>query len=186
MAESSSDNVVPLAAEFFHVGRSSRMPRCSFENDTPPTERDDVDALRFDRGVDGAVDVRVDNDAFEPDGVSGVERSDDGVDGGCCFFKDERAGGGGRDMAGAEPLRACMGRVVRVRDVTLRGVSGVSDCRVRVWYALDDEPKCGVRDICKPMAICSTVGLVARESWKLYGDGDGGRLSTGVECMPAS
>lgn len=119
VAESSSDNVVPLAAEFFHVGRSSRMPRCSFENDTPPIERDDVDALRFDRGVDGAVDVRVDNDAFEPDGVSGVERSDDGVDGDCCFFKDERAGGGGRDMAGAEPLRACMGRVVRVRDVTL-------------------------------------------------------------------
>lgn len=122
-----SDIVVTLDAEFFLLGRSKRMPRCSFEE---KTERDiEVDALLFERGVLGAVDVSVDSDAFESDGVSGpgFDTDDEGVDG---FFSDDRVGGGGSDTAGAEPLLTCKGRLGRDGAETPRGVSGVSECRL--------------------------------------------------------
>lgn len=132
------------------------MPRCSFDE---KTEREvEVDALRLERGVLGAVDVSVESDAFESDGVSGFD-----MDTG--FFSDERAGGGGSEIAGAEPLLTCRGRLGRGGVETPRGVSGVSECRLRVWYARWEEPRWGVREMCRPMAICSIVGLVACESW---------------------
>jgi hypothetical protein len=38
--------------------------------------------------------------------------------------------------------------------------------------------------MCKPMAICSIVGLAVGEPCERHGDGDGRSLSTGVECIP--
>ena len=43
-----------------------------------------------------------------------------------------------------------------------------------------------MREIWRPMAICSIVGRVSGVSWKLYPDGVGGLLSAGVEYMPLS
>lgn len=98
------------------------MPRWSFDENT---EREvDVDALRFERGVLGAVDVSVDSDAFESEGVSGFDRETG-------FLSDERAGGGGREIAGAEPLLTCRGRLGREGVETPRGVSGLSEYRLR-------------------------------------------------------
>ena len=57
------------------------------------------------------------------------------------------------------------------------------------WGEREDERggrTCGVREIWRPMAICSIVGRVSGVSWKLYPDGVGGLLSAGVEYMPLS
>jgi hypothetical protein len=74
VAESSSESVAPAApdAEFFRLGSSRRMPRCSFVENEDDCERPVV-MLRFERGVDGVVLVSVDNDAFDSDGVSEFE-----------------------------------------------------------------------------------------------------------------
>ena len=137
-AESSSECVVGVGAKFF-LGSSSRMPNWSFEKDML-SDRVDVEALRFDLGVDGVVDVNVDSDAFESDGVSVLELRE-GVEGGSCFFSEERAGGGGRMIAGADPRLACDGRVTLLGGGMPRGLSGVSDCRDLGWYALDEDPR---------------------------------------------
>lgn len=125
-AESSSDSVAALA--FFLVGNSNRIPRCSFDENVFCAMGLAFDTLRFERGVDGAVEVRVDSDAFESEGVRGLECDD--AEGG--FFMEERAGGGGREIVGAEPLLTCEGRVGRGGVETPSGVSGVSGSRVRL------------------------------------------------------
>ena len=130
LAESSSDSVAAtLEAEFFRIGSRSRIPRCSLDENVDCDMERFVRVLRFDRGVDGAVLVNVVNDALESEGVNRFEF--EWLDAG--FLSEERAGGGGSDIGGAEPLLACWGRFARKGFETPLGVSGVSDIRVRAY-----------------------------------------------------
>lgn len=144
-------------------------------------------ALWTERGVDGAFDVNVvivEIDASEAD-VASSELS--AVLAVLDFFNDERAGGGGSTTADMEARRVCaLGRVRRWLCDDARGESplrllgGWNACAERWGRAW------GVRDIWRPMAICSIVGRVSGLSWKLYGEGVGAQLSAGVEYVTPS
>lgn len=165
-AEAESDEVVLSVVtdgELFRIGSNSRdMPYCSRDANVLDDFTDlDAEVLRFDRGVDGPpVEVRVDSDAYESVGVRGTDRErDDWSD--VSFLSEERAGGGGscKTEGGAESLLRCVGRLGLDGDETLReGVSSMSRWRARALYTLE-EPRCGVRDMCSPIAICSIVGF---------------------------
>lgn len=66
-----------------------------------------VDALRWERGVDGAAEVRLDNDASEAEGVRGIGDVVVLCSGDFGDLRDERGGGGGGIRDGAEPRRWC-------------------------------------------------------------------------------
>lgn len=183
-AESASEM---LDTEFFRVGRSSFIPSCRRDASDDCVTDGAMDELRCERGVDGAVDVvSVDSDAFESDGVRMAEREDVGVDGVGGFLSDDRAGGGGRDMGGAEPLLRCVGRLGLGGPHELDGERGASVSRPREPGAREAVLRCGVREMCRPIAICSTVGLVVLELKALGNDDGGGSVSSGVESIPAS
>ena len=172
LAESSSDDIdiVPVivddAFEFFRAGnrsfdirRCNRVEKCAIEAAL---------ALLFERGVDGVVDVViVESDRSDAEGVGGTDCDDPRADGdGAGILSDERGRGDGTTgeiRAGAEVRRWCVRRG-REAGETLRGPSGVSLCRERAREWLRPRvagPRCGVRDTCRPIAICSMVGVLA-------------------------
>jgi len=82
------------------------------------------ESLLSDLGVEGAVvDVRVDRDVLDAEGVRGVdrERNDGDMSGVVGFLRDERSGGGSSCITadGAESLLRCVGRLGCKEDETL-------------------------------------------------------------------
>ena len=94
------------ADEPLFIGSSRRdMLRCSLvANALDSIGRDAVELLRLERGVEGpVVEVRVDNEASESEGVRVIERDDPSAELG--FLSDDRAGGGGRATLGGADTR---------------------------------------------------------------------------------
>lgn len=84
------------------------------------------------------------SDTSEAEGVSGAE-DDVGVPG---FLREERLGGGGSMTAEAEPRLRCVSTPSRLDGDEPRECGGC-EC---------DGCKWGVGEMCRPMAICWTVG----------------------------
>lgn len=79
------------------------MLSCNLDENIPGP----VDALRLERGVEGVAEVRLDSDASEADGVRGIGDVVVLCKGDFGGLRDERGGGGGRIVGGAEPRRWC-------------------------------------------------------------------------------
>ena len=172
------------------LGRSLSISRRSFPGKEVVAGAD-AGILGIDLGVAGPLDVcvaSVERDASDAD-VTSVALS--AVGGRVGFLSDERAGGGGSTTADMDARRAW--RVGRAR----RGLCARASilwltrwwCERWGWGDMETERAgraWGVREMWRPMAICSIVGRVSGLSWKLYGEGDGGLLSAGVEYMPPS
>jgi len=109
---------------------------------------------RLDWKVETEVEVKVDIDVS--DGESGaVEHEGDWRDGECDFFRADFAGGGGI------ALELCQRAQSLSRTIFIEG--GVSSDQRRGGADLMGL-RCGVRDRCRPIAICSTVGSEAASS----------------------
>lgn len=119
---------------------------------------------REERGVEGAVEVAVDPERDAVDAVCGtgvVGEAEPLVSRAPGARREERGGGGGGGRTGeAERLECAYGRreyAPCIRGTCVAGPAG-RDC---------DAPSgrmCGVRERCRPMAICSGVGRVSGSS----------------------
>lgn len=114
------------------------------------------------RGVGGAFDVSVDPESDRSDAV-GVSVADGGALCGLVgvrgFLRDERGGGGGSMVAEAE---------LRLRRRRGAPAPSPASSRGRLRMCGDGAARtgrrCGVRETCRPMAICSIVGGVSGAS----------------------
>ena len=136
-------------AEFFRIG-CNRRDILDCNRDANVVGRREL--LRFERGVEGPpVDVNVDKDVRESEGVKGAASDGCDIDSSAVFglFSAGRCvrgcGISWITVGGAESRLRWEGRG--------EFAGGVSSNRARGLYAFDGT-RWGVRDMCRPMAIC--------------------------------